>query len=354
MSIAGGSGGARSAAGSTGFGFCTLGTAGWVRTLGCGADASGSVCAAAGTAAGSFGPGAGGVLALTAAGVGDGGGVAAARPSSTSSFFDCCSTARSASQLASAATSMVRLGVSTGPFNAMATSGRGVRRSTRAARPEQGEPRIERAFGEIDASAHGEIGTLRAHRRIAQPRLTGIDGDRTLGTRDGEDTSRERGIHPVPHSGRVDRQALIDRTDHGVEGRRIETHHTPIFEREGAAAFERTDERNRAHAGPFRGDVEGQPAGDQSVAGEEFGGIGVGEPHAAARREPLRAAQEGQLPAQAAAGNAALDRLQCDLRFAELEHAPHVARGELRRERDARRLDRDLAFEADHPLVERL
>jgi hypothetical protein len=55
MSIGGGRAGARSAVGVAGFGFCTLGVAGWVRAAGRAPDASGSVGAAAGTVASNAG-----------------------------------------------------------------------------------------------------------------------------------------------------------------------------------------------------------------------------------------------------------------------------------------------------------
>ena len=148
---------------------------------------SGSVCTAAGTAASA----AGAVLRGRRSRIGIGQGEwlrprahraarRARRPSSASSFFDCCSTARNASQLASAATSMLRLGASTGPFSAMVISGRVFGRSARSAHAEQGQPPFERGVGQVDAPAHGEIGALRAHRHIAQPCLPGIDGDRRL------------------------------------------------------------------------------------------------------------------------------------------------------------------------------
>jgi hypothetical protein len=135
MSTAGGSGWSCSAVGATGFGLATIGV-----RAGRDRDVSGSVCAAFGAVdsiAGALwlGSASAAVPSLTGgARVGGaeadgaaGDGAAAtggSRPSRTSSFFDCCSTARSASQLASIATSTVRLAVSTGPFNPTTTSGR--------------------------------------------------------------------------------------------------------------------------------------------------------------------------------------------------------------------------------------
>ena len=188
----------------------------------------------------------------------------AARPSSTSSFFDCCSTARSASQLVSAATSMVRFGASIGPFSAITTSGRVLAGASDAGRSRQAQPRIESAVGEIDASADTRSAlcarTMMLPRR-ACPALIVIAPS---ASGNGKAAAGKRGIHPVSDSDRVDRQALIDRTDHGVECRRIEPHQTGLFELEGAAAAERADERDRAHPGPLGLYVERQPAAKAS------------------------------------------------------------------------------------------
>ncbi len=101
-----------------------------------------------------------------------------------------------------------------------------------------------------------------AHDRVAQPRLAGVDGDRALGEGDDEAAARKRAIHSVSHSDRVDGQALVDRTDHAVEGGRIEPRRAGVLEREAAAAGKRTDKGNRTHSASLGAHVEREPAGE--------------------------------------------------------------------------------------------
>ncbi len=142
-----------------------------------------------------------------------------------------------------------------------------------AHRARQCQPRVEGAVGEIEDAADRKVGALRAHARVAQTRLTGADRDRALRQRDRQRAARERRIHPVPDPRGVDRQTLVDRADDRGECRRIDTRQPCVLEREGAAAAERSDQRDRAQAGALGGDVEREPAGQQcgAIARKQLG-----------------------------------------------------------------------------------
>ena len=160
--------------------------------------------------------------------------------------------------------------------------------------------------------------------------------------------ARERRVHAVPDPRRIDRQTLIDRPDHGVERRRIETRQPPVLEPESAVAGERADQRNRAHPAPSTRDIERQPAGRAAPSpGSNSAALTPASwTLARARQGPRRAVRSVSSPRDAAAGDAAVDRLQRQLRFAEAHHAADIARGELGRERDPRGFDRDLTGQA--------
>ena len=93
-----------------------------------------------------------------AAGAGGAGGAGGARPSSTSSFLDCCSTARRASQLENAATSIVRLGVSKRALERNDHVGRMA--GGRAGGSRHGQARIQVSLGQVDIPAYRKVRTL--------------------------------------------------------------------------------------------------------------------------------------------------------------------------------------------------
>ncbi len=195
---------------------------------------------------------------------------------------------------------------------------------------------------------------MRAHRRIAQPRLAVTDGDRTLGGGNAEAPARERRIDAVSYPDCLDGQALIDRTDDVVERRRVEPQQARLFEGETAAPGKRAHECDRTHPRSLGGDIEGQAARQRSIAGKQFGGIGADEAHARTCAKPIGAAQKRQLGAHPPPGNAAVDILQRQLRLTEMDRAAHITRGKLGRERDTRRFDGDLAAKGRQWLLERL
>src|SRR5262249_57623232 len=99
-----------------------------------------------------------------------------------------------------------------------------------------------------EAAVGAEVGGLRAHRGIAQPCLALADRDLPLGGGNAEAAARERRIHALAYPDRVDRQALIDRTDDIVESRRVEPWQPGTFEAETAAPGKRAHKRNWTHA----------------------------------------------------------------------------------------------------------
>ena len=259
-SIGGGSVGARSAVGAAGFGFCAFGVAGWGRAAGCGSAASGSVCTAAGTAASVGERG----LRRRRARIGVCRGCSRGRRRRAT--FERLQLLRLLLDRAQREPARERGDVdaalgridwslqSDGDFRT------GIRRRVRSAHPGQGQPSFERGVGQVDAPADGEIGALRAHRHVAQPRLSGIDCNRAFGKRDGQDAARERRIHSVSDSRGIDRKTLIHRPHHGLEGGGIKTHHAPVLELERAVAGERAHQRNGAQSAPFDLGIERQLA----------------------------------------------------------------------------------------------
>ena len=184
------------------------------------------------------------------------------------------------------------------------------------------------------------VRSARSARTIAllNLRLTGGDHDLALGQRHVEPAIAEGQLHAVAYASGVDRQALIDIADDGVEGRRIETRDASILQREGAAALKRADQRDWAAAGAFKVEIERELASERRTGdGYEVADIGRRQSDAAGRGQSIGAAAEGYAAGDTATRECAVDLIECYVRLIETEHAAQILRSQCRRQRDARR-----------------
>ena len=169
---------------------------------------------------------------------------------------------------------------------------------------------------------------------MADASLAGGEHDFALCQRDRECASGECRLHAVPDPRHVDRQAEVDLANDGVESGRIEARDTPVLQREGAAALERADQRDRTAAAALDVGCQRELARERALARQQLAGIGAGQSDVAPRCQSIGAALERQIAGDAAAGKRAIDLLEGKYRLVEIEDAAHVLRRELRRERD--------------------
>ena len=163
--------------------------------------------------------------------------------------LDCCSTARSVSQLVSRLVSMVRSGAGSGPLSATIT--RRLHSAWHRRRRIERQQRIEHRVGEIDIDGRLQLGAVRPDRDVAQARLPGVDADGGGCLRHRQAGVVERAGDEFADAAALGRNAKLDGAGHRAEHIRIEADKPRLFERDGAEAGQRADERRRAAADAF-------------------------------------------------------------------------------------------------------
>ena len=177
--------------------------------------------------------------------------------------LDCCSSSRNVSQLVSRVVSTVRLGAGSAPLSATIKAGGAAPAACGGALSVSSASSMASPRSTLTVGL--QIGAVGPHDDVAQARLPRVDADRGGRLRHRQAGIVERAGDEFPNAIAAGRNAKLDGAGHRVEHVGIEPDQPRLFERDGAEAGQRADERGGAAAGAF--DLGLQASGGRTSPG---------------------------------------------------------------------------------------